>query len=60
MLASSSPPSFRETHDCLQLDPQGQASIHGALFRHPWLTNSRKEGGEDEATAGDGPKCQNT
>ena len=50
MLASSSPPSFRETHE----------SIHGALFRHPWLTNSRKEGGEDEATAGDGPKCQNT
>ena len=28
------PPSFRETHK----------SIHGAWFRHPWLTYSRKEG----------------
>ena len=50
MLASPSPPSFRETHK----------SILGALFRHPWLTNSRKEGGKDEATAGDSPKGQNT
>ena len=27
-------PFFRETHE----------SIHGAWFRHPWLTNSRKKG----------------
>ena len=31
------PPCFRETHDCLQLDPRGQAYIPVAWFRHPWL-----------------------
>ena len=57
MPASSSPPSFRETHK----------SIHGAWFRSErrvisaqWLTYSRKEGGEDEATVGGGLKSQNT